>query len=50
MHNGLLENKLSLLPLLCKYGREKGSIENANHDEIYVIKLRDEDQKQLSEQ
>jgi hypothetical protein len=28
----LLENKLSLLPIICKYGFEKSSIENALHD------------------
>jgi hypothetical protein len=29
--------------LICKFGYEKSSIENASHDEIFVIKLQDED-------
>lgn len=35
----LIENKLSLLPIICKYGAQKHSIENSSHNEIYVIKL-----------
>ena len=41
--SGNLENKLSLLPMICKFGHEKTSIENAQNDEIYVIKLTEED-------
>lgn len=43
----LIENKLSLLPLICKYGAQKTSLKNAQHDDIYLIALEESEQNQL---